>query len=330
MEKEKQVYNRVYTKEKWDKVNKYNKQLLDDYILQIKSESKSEGSIKQYYNDARIIMIYVMESCKNKEFYKLKSKSFRNFKLWCQENGMSPARTNRLLVTSRNLLNFGMEDEEFEEDFEECKINTNRLKGLRNEKTRDIIFLTDEEVDIIYTNLIKQKKYSQALLCALMYDSAGRKNEMYQVKRSDLSVDGKICESYVVGKRGKKYKPIYHRKTRYAYKKLTENLPQEVDSIWLTRNNTKVSYQMLYSWIVSWRYLLEKEIGEHKLFGPHSFRHSALENYNNGTHYAIREQNKKLSLETLQILANHSSIDTTKSYLRDKSEDILLEEFGII
>ena len=102
------VYNRIFSKEKWDKVNKFNKQLVDDYILQIKSDGKSEGSIKQYYNDSRIILIYIMEQHRNKELYKLKAKSFRNFKLWCQDNGMSAARTNRLLVTCRNLLNFGI------------------------------------------------------------------------------------------------------------------------------------------------------------------------------------------------------------------------------
>ena len=325
----KQVYNRIFTKEKWDKVNTYNKQLLDDYILNIRSEVKAEGSIKQYYNDARIILIYIMEEHKNKELYKLKSKVFRNFKLWCQDKGMSPARANRLLVTGRNLINFGLEDEEFEDDFEECKINTNRIKGLKKEEVREIVFLTDEEIDIIYNKLLEQEKYSQALLCALMYDSAGRRNEMYQVKRSDIDINEKLCKSYVIGKRGKKYKPLIHSKTKYAYSKLIETLDDDIDFIWVTKNNTKASYESLYAWIISWRKILEKETGEYKMFNPHGFRHSALENYNNGTHYSIREHGKKLSLEKLQILANHTSIETTQSYLKDRSEDILLEEFDI-
>ena len=81
----KQTYNRIYTPERWEKVNKYNKQLLDDYILQIRSEGKSEKSIKQYYNDARIILIYIMEELDNKQLYRLNKKALRNFALWMQE-----------------------------------------------------------------------------------------------------------------------------------------------------------------------------------------------------------------------------------------------------
>ena len=44
------VYNKIYTKEKWDKVNTFNKNLLSDYCLQIKAEGKRESSQKQYYN----------------------------------------------------------------------------------------------------------------------------------------------------------------------------------------------------------------------------------------------------------------------------------------
>ena len=55
------VYNRVYTQEKWDRVNKYNKNLLQDYINQAKAEGKSEATLKQYLNNARIVMIYVLE-----------------------------------------------------------------------------------------------------------------------------------------------------------------------------------------------------------------------------------------------------------------------------
>ena len=60
----KQVYNRIFSKEKWDKVNEFNKNLLNDYILQAKSEGKTEASIKQYFNDCRIILIYIMEEHK--------------------------------------------------------------------------------------------------------------------------------------------------------------------------------------------------------------------------------------------------------------------------
>ena len=47
----KQVYNRFFDKEKWDKVNKWNKNALEDFNLELKSQRKSPQTIKQYNND---------------------------------------------------------------------------------------------------------------------------------------------------------------------------------------------------------------------------------------------------------------------------------------
>ena len=325
----KQVYNRIFTREKWEKVNRFNKELLNDYINECKAQGKTEGSIKQYFNDGRIILIYIMEEHKNKELYKLTRKSFRNFTLWMQDNGMSSSRVNRLLVTSRNLLNFGTDDDDYSDEFEDCKINPARLKGMSKEERREIIFLTDDEVMTIYNTLIEEGKYSQALLCSLMYDSAGRRNEAFQVKRSDISLDASFTKREVIGKRKKKFRLLYNDLTREAFKLLEENRKDDTDELWITREGTPAAYETLYNWVTSWRDILEEKTGVRKEFNPHSFRHSSLDNLENGSHYIARKLNKKFTLQELQLLANHSSIETTQGYLRDTSEDKLMEAFGM-
>lgn len=42
------VYNKIYTKEKREQVNKYNKNLMEDYLLELKSQKKSQGTIDQH------------------------------------------------------------------------------------------------------------------------------------------------------------------------------------------------------------------------------------------------------------------------------------------
>lgn len=318
------VYNRIYTKEKWNEVNSFNKDLLKDYMLQIKSEGKSVGSQKQYYNDARIILIYILEELNNKPLYKLNRKSFRNMVLWMQENGLSPARINRLLSTCRNLLNFGLDDDDYNVEFEDCKANPSRIKGMQKEKRREIVFLTNEEVIKIYDYLIEHQEYSQALLCALMYDSACRRNEAYQVKREDISLDKNLTESEVIGKRGKKFKLMYHDLTKKAFSLLEKSRPlNSGESLWLTRSGTPASYESLYAWVSSWRKILNNE----KDFNPHSFRHSALENYSTGEHYVAKNLGKKFELQELKLLAHHEDLSTTDSYLRRKDDELLLEAF---
>lgn len=323
------TYNRIYTEEKWEKVNKFNKDLLGDYMLQIKAEGKSAGSQKQYFNDSRIIMIYILEQLDNKPLYKLNRKSFRNMVLWMQENNMSSSRINRMLSTARNLLNFGLDDDDYSDDFEDCKANPSRIKGMQKEKVRNIVFLSDEEIHIIYNKLMEQEEYSQALLCALMYDSAGRRNEAFQVKRADISLEANFTATEVIGKRGKKFRLMYNDMTKEAFKKLEESRDDNYDTPWLTRSNTPASYETLYSWVVGWRKIIEEATGEFKEFNAHSWRHSALESLSTGEHYVARKLGKKFTIQELKLLAHHEDISTTDSYLRSKDEEMLLEAFGL-
>lgn len=322
------IYNRVFTKEKWEQVNSYNKDLLNDYMMQIKSEGKSESSQKQYFNDGRILLIYILEDLGNKPLYRLNRKAFRNYVLWMKENGMSPARINRLLSTSRNILNFGLEDDDYSDEFEDCKANPSRIKGIKKEKVREIVFLTDDEVQIIYNKLIEVGEYSQALLCAFMYESCSRRNEAYQVKRGDISLDSNICKNQVRGKRGKLYRPLYNEFTKKAFALLEENRVDDNDSLWITKAGNPASYETLYAWVVSWRKVLEKETGIYKEFNAHSWRHSCANNLENGTHYLCKKSGKKFELFQIQKLMNHSDISVTQSYLEDKTEDELLEAFS--
>lgn len=326
------VYNRIYTEQKWEQVNKFNKNLLEDYILQIQSEGKSKGTISQYKNDARIIMIYIMEELGNKPMYKLTRKSFRNLVLYLQENGLSPARINRMLSVSRNLLNFGMEDEEYEEDFEDAKIRPDRIKGMQKEKRREIIFLSDEEVHLICEGFAEKGRYQQALFIALAYDSCSRRQELHQLKRSDLSLDSNISVSKVKGKRGKWYRPIYNDLTKKYLKILEEHRSDETDFLWTTRSNGEVvqaSYETLYAWVIQARKILEEKTGEFKEFNVHSFRHSCAENLETGNHYLCKKAGRPFTLAEIQKLMNHSDISTTLSYMKNKDEEELLSTFCI-
>ena len=324
------VYNRIFSNKKWEQVNKYNKNLMSDFLLELKSQKKSENTISQYKNDLRIMFIYILEELDNKPIYKLKKKHFRNYMLWLQEKQMSNSRINRLMSSLRSMLSYASDEEDYEDELE---INyAQKVKGLQKEKVRDIVFLTDEEIEYIYNRLIEKKKYQQALFISLMYDSAGRRNECYQVEKYFAEKDANFT-NVVVGKRNKKFRLLYRTRTKETYDLYMKTRNDECDSLWVTKRNNEVvaaSYETLYAWVLSWRKILSEKY-EYKEFNPHSFRHSSLENYGDGTHYVCREHlnGKKLEIEQLKILAHHEDISTTMSYLKDKGEDELLSAFGI-
>lgn len=324
------VYNRIFTEKKWEEVNKYNKNLMEDFLLELKSQKKKKGTIDQYKNDLRILFIYILEELENKPIHKLKKRNFRDYSLWLQDKNMSSARVNRLLSALRSMLSFAEDDDEYGEDIE---INyAAKVKGLAKEKARKIHFLTMEEVMVIYNNLKANGKYQQALLVALLIDSAGRRQEVYQVLKTSITKENNFTNE-VIGKRGKKFRLFYNDLTLEAYDLyMAQRGEDDIESLWITKQDGEIkqaSYESLYSWVVSWRKILKDELGVDKEFNPHSFRHSALELLNTGEHYIAKKLNKKFDLQELKVYAHHESTDTTSNYLINKDDELLLAAFGI-
>lgn len=321
--------NSFFDKEIYEKVNKENKILLEDYILEMKSEGKSKGTITQYTADIKMFYCWLYKEFDNISILKLRRKDFRRFFLLLSSNNTSSSRINRVQCSIRNLLEFAVT----EEDDYDYEINMMRnIKGLEKERVREIFFLSDEQVTYLINYLLKEEKYQQALYLSLSYDSAARRNEVYQVLKKDFLENNKTNE--VIGKRNKKFSLLYFSRTkRIAELYFKQRGEDSLESLWVIEENgekRKASYSTLYYWITSLRGIIQEEFNQDLDFGPHSLRHSSLENYENGSHYTLKELNKpKLPLEVLKILANHESIETTQSYLVDKDQEFLNEAFGL-
>ena len=88
---------RIFSEEIWANVNKENKSILEDYVLELKSKKKSEGTIYQYTADLKMFFCWACENLKNKPILELKKRDFR--KLWitrinaaARMNGLSYSR----------------------------------------------------------------------------------------------------------------------------------------------------------------------------------------------------------------------------------------------
>lgn len=318
----------IFNEETWKKVNPESKRILEDYILELKSKKKSEGTIYQYTADIKMFLCWAHDNLKNKSILDMKKRDFRQFFLFLEEK--SPARINRVQCSLRNMLEFCTQDDDEYEDYE---INVMRnIKGLQKEKVREIYFLTDEQIQMILDYLIQHEQYQKALYLSLSYESAGRRNEVHQVLKHNFLNDNKT--NIVTGKRGKKFPLLYFSKSKEIAKLYFEQRGEDdIDSMWVIgkgENKKPASYETLYNWVMSFRDILEDLTGEEIDFNPHSLRHSALENYENGSHYVLKELGKdKLDIKVLKVLANHSDISTTESYLKDKDKELLYKTFGL-
>lgn len=323
------AYKKLFKPELWDKINIDSKMLLSDYELELKSTGKSEKTIYQYVADIKGFLTWVYENAGNKSVLELKKRIFRQFFLMMIDNGSSSARVNRMQSSIRNLLEFATNDDD-EYDYD---INAMRsIKGMQKESVRDIVFLTDEQVTSIINYLLEKEDYQKALYVSFSYDSAARRNEVFQVKKEGFVE--KSQTNTVVGKRGKKFKLIYFDRTREIAKLWLEKRgDDDIDSLWvanLNSNRTAASYETIYAWAYSLRAILKEIDGSELPINAHTFRHSALENYGQGSHFVLQQLGKtELPLNVLKVIAHHSDISTTQSYLDNHDDDVLEDAFGI-
>lgn len=323
------AYTKMFSEELWEKVSDENKELLDDYILELESTGKSEKTIYQYQADIKGFMTWTVSHGGKDSILDMKKRDFRNFFLKMSKEGVSNARINRLQSSLRNLLLFAENDEDLYEDYE---INQMRsIKGVPKESVREIVFLEDDEVTGLIDYLMEREQYQKALYVSLSYDSAGRRNEVHQVLKTDFLESNQT--NTLVGKRGKKFNLIYFNRTKeIAAKYLEQRGDDDIESLWVTgRGESKrpASYESLYNFAVSFRPIIKELFDKDIDLNSHSFRHSSLENYSNGTHSVLREMGKDaLPIDVLKVVAHHSDISTTQSYLKNKDDELLADAFG--
>lgn len=326
------VYNYIYNEEDWQNVNPLNKEIMEDYKAELSQNQKSEGTIKQYYYDWKIIMLYIYRNLNNKYILELTKRDFRRYSLWINgELKVSNARHNRLMSALRSLLNFCEDDDEIE-----YTNNTARkVKGLKKDPVKDIVFLTNEQVFKLKDELIRIENYRLATALMLAYDSAGRKNELFQVQKECFYDNNRNHTNIVIGKRAKKFPLLYFDSTKEcAELYLKQRGEDDLKEMWITGkgdNKKSITLGTIYDWFVEMSKILSKLEGKKIEFNVHSFRHISLENYSIGEHYMCKKLGKTngFLLEDLQIIAHHESSEVTSGYLKDKKDERLQEMFGI-
>lgn len=319
---------RLFNENDWNNLSDENRELYDDYLLELESQGKSVKTIQQYAFDLRAFFCYLVREKNNKSILDLKRREFRNFFLKLQRAGTSAARINRFQSSVRNMLEYACVSDEYS-----CQNNEMaHIKGLQKEPVREIVFLTDKQVNILIDELLKRKHYQRALWVSLAYDSAGRRNELHQVTKEGFLENNQ--SNVVTGKRNKKFRLIYFNRTKIIFRLwMRQRREDDIPSLWVTgkgKNKRPMNYTTMYGFVDEFREILKTRTGEDILLNEHSFRHSAATNYENGTHFVLREIGKdKLDIRLLQTLMHHSDVGTTQNYLKDDSEERLANALGI-
>ena len=85
------MYNKIFDEEKWKQVNQENKTIMEDFLLEYKARKMKESTLKQYKNDCRIILLFVLDNCGNRPLTELRKRKLQLTPLFneCVEKGIS-------------------------------------------------------------------------------------------------------------------------------------------------------------------------------------------------------------------------------------------------
>lgn len=327
------VYNKIYNETDWNNVNKENKYVMNDYLEEYKQRKKKPSTIKQYHNDLRIILIYILHNCENKSIFELKKKDFRRMNLWMAEKNMSNARINRLMSSVRSLLTYCEDDDEYDYEINYAQ----KVKGLPKEPIRvdeDAFFFDYETVMKVREKLLERNEIQLATLHMILFDSGGRRNEVHQILKKGL-LDGNKT-NIVTGKRGKTFPLVYLNDTKELIKQyLEERGEDDIDKLFVIGKSEKkrpMSYEVVYDKVVKISSVFSEVLDKEVYIFPHSYRHSRCECLLQGEDPRIIDPKtgkpKKFTLEEVQLFLHHSDPKTTQGYAKDHTEEIIDNMFN--
>ncbi len=315
----------LYTEERWEEVLESNKKLLNQYIRYCKVENKRPNTINEYFNDLRFFLCWNLLYNDNMSLLNFRKRHFNEFKYFAQyERGNSPSRVNRILSSIRTMMSYAEDDDDEYEDF--LRNPAAKIKGLEVRPTKDIAFLSQEQIDLLRSYLLEHKMYKHLFLLDILYDSGGRINEIFQINKTSTIEDGYIK---VICKGGKPEYLLLHDRAKESLKLYLDSQVQD-SPFWPNNHGLPArGTSTLREWVND-MYLILKELDNTTpYFTPHSFRHTMIENMCNGTHYMCAKVGRAYTLEEVQLLVHHASTDMTSKYRKPREHAIMFELFGV-
>jgi integrase/recombinase XerD len=188
-------------------------------------------------------------------------------------------------------------------------IKTNPLDRIDPIKVRKKVkdYLTEEEVKRVFNYLEEIDDKRGLALLYLAYSSACRISELVQLNRNTLDFEKRRFK--VKGKGDKERICMLSEQAKEKILDYLNSRTDDLEPLFISRESNRWNKRSIQRYVKS---LMEK-LGINKHITIHSFRHSIL------THMRLHGE----SIENLQLLAGHSSIQTTQNtYTHVGLEDI--------
>lgn len=317
----KTVQHKYFTKEKWEKVNSDNVNIVEEFMNYLSAIGKSKQTQVKYFNNLQIFFVWVLDNLKNKFIVDINKKDIMKWQNSLMVLGLSSSRIRVLRSSVSSLCNYieNMCDEEYP-NFRNI---VNKVPAPKLEYIREKTYLDIEEFEIIKQELINREDWQKLVYFCLSYDSASRRNEVYGVLKDIDFINNKTC--IVRGKGGKTFPLYFSDETKEYIKKWLEIRGEDnCNKLFIIKNGQKVKeakYSTLYTWCETFSKILKEKTGKDVVIYPHSFKANRLSHL----YY-----DSKLPINVIQEYGHHESSETTlKSYIEKRNDDVINQVFKL-
>lgn len=312
------------TKEQWDKVDDFNKEITELFLDQ---SHLSPQSLKQYESGAKIFFNWVRETCGNKPLHELKSRDALRYQKFLADSGQSAnaAKFKRSVVSSL----CGLIEVYYGEDYPRFRnIFSRAIPAPVGEPVHEKEPVTKEELDYLLKTLRDEGELQMIAYILFSYRSGARRAEVIQMKRNLVDTpkvrdkDGNEKNYYLTepirtkgrGKDGKIRRLQYDDIARDAVLEWLEQRGEdEVEELFVRIYKDGRVEPLQESTFNDWSANKFSKILDKRIH-PHIWRVSRA------SHLVVEEGR---DIKTVQALLGHESSETSETYVvRDNSDDL--------
>ena len=322
------------TDEEWLTVNKYNREMVQDYL-----DNQSDLSAKTrpaYKSGLRIFFKYVKDYLGDKDFTKIKKKEFQKYLNWLTNRGMSDSAIKFKKSCVSAFCNYVMMM--YEEELPTFRNFTTGLKVVQTGYVHEKLPLTPDEYVALCQELEKCEEWQKLAYLVFSYSTGCRRAEARQLLKEVVDYPAKEKKIKIIDEDGKEVEA-----TSKQYQ--THNIRCKGHSIVGKVRKLKFGEDAMH-WIKKWLevrgdddcpyvFVIKQKNGETRQVGEGTFNdwcsglftkivgrrvHPHLFRESRATNLVVYEHK---SAEVAQKLLGHEDVSTTKNHyiIQDDSND---------
>lgn len=189
------IKNQITTAETINQILQENKNLINDFLIYLKSIDRSPNTIKQYKNDLEIFFVYNLQNNNNKPFVDITKREFVRFQSYAiEEWKWSPNRLRRVKSVLSSLSNYI--ENILDDEYPNFRNLIAKIESPAKQNVRENTVFTDEELQKLLDHLVSTNQIKQAAMLALAMYSGRRKTELTLFKVSYFKDENIIFNTF--------------------------------------------------------------------------------------------------------------------------------------